>query len=110
MTTVQAIISIAVIAVVTFLTRAIPFLMFPNNRPVPKYIRYLGDVLPYAVMGMLIVYCLKSVVIIAYPYGLPEVIAILFVVLVHKWRHNLLLSILGGTVLYMVLVQVVFTS
>jgi len=108
MTTVQAIISIAAIAVVTFLTRVIPFLLFPNSRPVPKYIRYLGDVLPFAVMGMLIVYCLKSVAIIAYPYGLPEAIAILFVVLIHKWRHNLLLSILGGTVLYMVLVQLVF--
>jgi len=108
MTIVQANISIAAIAVVTFLTRAIPFLLFPNSRPVPKYIRYLGDVLPYAVMGMLIVYCLKSVVVIKYPYGLPEAIAILFVVLVHKWKHNLLLSILGGTVLYMVLVQVVF--
>ena len=108
MTTAQAIISISAVAVVTFLTRAIPFFLFPNNRPVPKYIKYLGTVLPFAVMGMLIVYCLKSTVLTSYPYGLPEAIAILFVVLVHKWRHNLLLSILGGTVLYMVLVQVVF--
>lgn len=108
MTTVQAVISIAAIAVVTFLTRAIPFLLFPDSRPVPKYVRYLGTVLPFSVMGMLIIYCLRDTVVIVYPYGLPEAIAILFVVLIHKWKHNLLLSILGGTALYMLLVQVIF--
>lgn len=108
MTTAQALISILAIAVFTFLTRAIPFFLFPNNKPIPKYIRYLGRVLPFAAIGMLIVYCLKSVAITAFPFGLPEGIAILFVVIMHKWRHNLLLSILGGTVLYMFLVQTVF--
>ena len=108
MTTVQALISISAIAVVTFLTRATPFFLFPKDKPIPKYFVYLGNALPFAVMGMLIVYCLRNTVITAFPFGLPEGIAILFVVFVHRWRHNLLLSILGGTVLYMVLVQVVF--
>lgn len=108
MTTAQALSSVAVIAVITFLTRAAPFFIFPNNKPIPKYIKYLGNVLPFAIIGMLIVYCLKSAVITEFPYGLPEMIAIIFVVIVHKWKHNLLLSILGGTLLYMFLVQVVF--
>lgn len=110
MTTAQALISIAVIAGLTFLTRALPFVLFPNNKPIPKYVKYLGDVLPFAVIGMLIVYCLKDTAVISFPYGLPELIAIVFVVAVHKWKHNLLFSILGGTVLYMVLVQLVFAA
>jgi branched-subunit amino acid transport protein AzlD len=108
MTAVQAIISISVIAVCTFLTRAAPFFLIPGNRPIPKYVAYLGSTLPFAVMGLLIVYCLKSVAVTEFPFGLPEVIAILFVVIAHKWKHNLLISILGGTVLYMFLVQIVF--
>lgn len=108
MTTTQALISIVVIAIVTFLMRAVPFFLFPSNKPIPKQIKYLGEILPFAVMGMLIVYCMKDAVVTSFPYGLPELIAILFVVVVHKWKHNLLLSILGGTALYMILVQVVF--
>lgn len=110
MTITQALISIAIIAVVTFLMRSVPFFLFPSNKPIPKPVKYLGDVLPFAVMGMLIVYCLKDAVVTSFPFGLPELIAILFIVIVHKWKHNLLLSILGGTVLYMVLVQVVFKA
>lgn len=108
MTTAQALISVAVIAVITFLTRAIPFLVFPDNRPVPLFVAYLGGMLPYAVIGMLVVYCLKSVSVTEFPFGLPEAIAVAAVVAAHKWKHNLLFSILGGTVLYMVMVQAVF--
>ncbi|MCL2337490.1 MAG: AzlD domain-containing protein [Firmicutes bacterium] len=110
MTVIQAIISIAAIAVFTFLLRAAPFFLFSKGKTVPPYVKYMGSVLPFAVMGMLIVYSLKSVVITSFPYGLPEGIAILFVVTVQKWKHNLLISILGGTVLYMVLVQTVFAA
>ena len=106
----QSLILIAVIAVCTFLTRALPFLLFPGSRPTPAFIRYLGEVLPFAMIAMLVVYCLKEVQLTQYPYGIPECIAVLFVALVHKWRHNLLLSIGGGTVLYMVLVQCIFTA
>ena len=68
---------------------------------------YLGQVLPYAIIGMLVVYCFRYVSFITYPFGIGEVIAGVFVVIIHKWKHNLLLSIGGGTVLYMVLVQLI---
>lgn len=106
MTTAQAFITVAVIAGATFLTRVIPFILFPGGRSVPGYIKYLGGVLPYAVIGMLIVYCLKDTAISARPYGIPEGIAVLFVVAAHKWKHNMLFSILGGTALYMILLRV----
>ena len=99
---------IMVCSIVTALLRALPFLLFPAGKETPPLIRYLSGVLPSAVMGMLVVYCLKSVSITKAPHGLPEFLAIAAVVLVHKWKHNTLLSILGGTLLYMVLVQVVF--
>ncbi|MDO5806906.1 MAG: AzlD domain-containing protein [Lachnospiraceae bacterium] len=97
-----------VCGIVTAALRALPFLLFPAGKETPPLIRYLSGVLPSAVMGMLVVYCLKSVSITKAPHGLPEFLAIAAVVLVHKWKHNTLLSILGGTLLYMVLVQVVF--
>ena len=99
---------IMVCGIVTVALRALPFLLFPAGKETPPLIRYLSGVLPSAVMGMLVVYCLKSVSITKAPHGLPEFLAIAAVVLVHKWKHNMLLSILGGTLLYMVLVQVVF--
>ena len=86
------------------LTRFLPFLIFPEGKTPPKYITYLGTVLPYAVIGLLVVYCLKDAVFSAY-HGLPELIAIVFIFVLHKWKKNTLLSIAGGTVLYMVLVQ-----
>lgn len=97
---------IAVTAVVTALIRFLPFLIF--HKGTPKPILYLGEVLPFAVMGMLVVYCLKNVSFFAAPFGAPELLAILFVVIVHKWKHNTLLSVAGGTICYMLLVQVVF--
>ena len=108
MTTVQKLITIAVCALGTMLTRFLPFLLFPAGRPTPRFIRYLGNALPGAVFGMLLVYCLKGVEIASGSHGLPELIAILAVVALHKWRRQMLLSIAGGTVVYMLLVQLVF--
>ena len=99
---------IAVIAAATALLRFLPFLIFGENRKTPKLITYLGRVLPYAIMGMLVVYCLKGVTPLAYPYALPELLACAAVVLLHIWKRNTLLSIAGGTALYMLLVQAVF--
>lgn len=97
---------IAVIATITAIFRFAPFLIFSKNPP--KQILYLGKILPHAVMGMLIVYCLKNISFITSPFGAPELLAMLFVVIVHKWRHNTLLSVAGGTLFYMLMVQVVF--
>lgn len=97
---------LAVLAVVNLLSRYLPFWIFAKGAPKP--IVYLGKVLPSAVIGMLVVYCLKNTTFLAAPYGAAEVIAIAAVVLIHKWRHNIMISILTGTVLYMLLVQVVF--
>lgn len=99
---------IAVVALITLCTRALPFLLFRDTANIPQFITFLGKVLPYAIMGMLIVYCLKFVSIITYPYGIPELVSITVVVLLHLWKHKTLLSVGGGTVLYMLLVQFVF--
>lgn len=104
----QSLILIAVIALGTFLTRALPFILFPPHRETPKFVIYLGNVLPFAAIGLLIVYCLKNVSFLNAPYGLPEGIATACIVVVHLWRNNVLLSIGGGTLLYMALVQFVF--
>lgn len=99
---------IFIIAAVTFFTRVLPFLIFPGNKKIPAFVAYLGRVLPCCVMGMLVIYCVKSVNLFCSPFGLPELISILLVVIVHKWKHNLLFSIVGGTIVYMILVQAVF--
>ncbi len=104
----QQLMLIAVMVLATQLTRALPFLVFPAGRPTPKYISYIGKVLPAAVFGMLVVYCLKNVDILGGSHGLPELIAIGIVVALHLWKRQMLLSIAGGTVAYMVLVQFVF--
>ena len=104
----NSILIILVIAAITFGLRAAPFILFSRTGSVPKVITYLGNVLPPAVMGMLIVYCLKSVSVLKVPFGIPEMIAVIAVTVLHLWRKNNLLSILGGTVLYMVLIQFVF--
>ena len=108
MTLLEQLLTVGVIALGTVLTRFLPFLVFPANRPTPKAIAYLGRVLPPAVFGMLIIYCLKDVSLLSAPHGIPEAIAIVAVILLHLWRHQMLLSIAGGTVLYMILVQCVF--
>ena len=99
---------IVVAALVTAATRFLPFLIFGNGKKTPEIIVYLGKVLPYAIMGMLVVYCLKNVSFISAPFGLPELIGCAAVAVLHIWKRNTLLSIGVGTVLYMVLVQLVF--
>lgn len=107
MTTTQQIITILAVVLGTMLTRFLPFLIFPEGKTPPPYIRYLGAVLPYAVIGLLVVYCLKDAVFASF-HGLPELIAIGFILILHKWKKNTLLSIGAGTVLYMLLVQTRF--
>lgn len=99
---------VIVIALVTAATRFLPFWIFRGNKPTPKLITYLGQVLPFAIMGMLVVYCLKDVQPLAYPYGIPELCGIVIVAALHIWKRNTLLSIGVGTVCYMLLVQLVF--
>ena len=99
---------IVVAVLVTMATRFLPFLIFGENRKTPPIIEYLGKVLPFAIMGMLVIYCLKDVSLLRYPYGLPELLACAAVVVLHVWKRNSLLSIGGGTVCYMLLVQLVF--
>lgn len=93
---------------VTMATRFIPFLIFGEKRKTPPIIEYLGTVLPCAIMGMLVVYCLKDISFSASPFGIPEIISCIVVAALHIWKRNSLLSIGGGTVCYMLLVQLVF--
>lgn len=104
MTTIQRILTIAAVAAGTMLTRFLPFLIFPEGKTPPRVITYLGKVLPYAVIGMLVIYCLKDSFSNG-SYALPEAIAVIFIILLHKWKKNTLLSIGAGTALYMFLVQ-----
>ena len=99
---------VVVVALVTMLTRFLPFLIFGGKRQTPKIITYLGQVLPFAIMGMLVVYCMKDVKFLSAPYGIPELISCVLVAGLHIWRRNSLLSIGVGTVFYMLLVQLVF--
>ena len=108
MTLSQQIITIAAVALATMLTRFLPFILFPAGKKTPEIVNYLGTVLPFAAMAMLVVYCFKSVSILKGSHGIPELLAAAFVLCVHKWKQNMLLSIGGGTVLYMFLVQVIF--
>lgn len=108
MTNTQIALSVAVMAVVTFLTRALPFLLFDRGKEPPKVIHYLGEYLPPAIIAMLIVYCYRGMSFGAAGDWLPMVIAGAAVVILHLWKRNNMLSIVGGTVLYMVLVQAVF--
>ena len=108
MTLTQRILTIAVIVLGTMLTRFLPFLLFPAGKPTPKAVHYLGSVLPGAVFGLLVVYCLKNVSLFTGSHGLPELISIALVVRLHLWKRQMLLSIAGGTACYMLLVQFVF--
>ena len=108
MSIIEQIIMIAMVVLGTMATRFLPFIVFPHGKETPKYVQYLGKALPGAVFGLLVIYSLKSVSLIAYPHGIPEFIALAFVVVLHLWKRQMLLSIAGGTVLYMVLVQTVF--
>ena len=99
---------ILVCALVTAATRFLPFLIFGNTDKTPVFITTLSKVLPCAIIGMLVVYCLKDVTFLAYPYGIPEILGCAAVAALHVWKRNSLLSIGIGTIFYMVLVQLVF--
>lgn len=99
---------IAAMALITFCTRVAPFLVFPKGKEIPKIVQYLGVVLTPGIIGMLVVYCLKSTAILTTPHGLPEAISVTAVVILHVWKRNNLLSIGAGTMLYMFLIQMVF--
>lgn len=108
MSSLQALMMILVIALVTAALRFMPFIIFSGDRPVPKFVTYLGRVLPYSIMAMLVVYCLKGISFVTAPFGLPELISVVLVAVLHVWKRNTLFSIICGTVCYMVLIQVVF--
>lgn len=102
------VILIVVCALVTMATRFLPFLIFGEKRETPAIITYLGKVLPFAIMGMLVVYCMKDVAFLSAPFGAPEIIGCVIVALLHLWKRNSLLSIGVGTVAYMLMVQLIF--
>ena len=108
MTLTQRLVTIALCALATMLTRFLPFLLFSSRHPTPKYVRYLGRALPPAIFGMLVVYCLKNVSIVSGSHGLPELIAIAVTVGLYLWKRQTLLSIAGGTIAHMLLIQLVF--
>lgn len=108
MTLQQQIITIAMCVVGTMLTRFLPFLVFRPKRPTPRYIQYLGRVLPGAIFAMLIIYCLRDVSLLQGSHGLPELIAIAVTAGLHLWKRQMLLSIAGGTICYMLMVQFIF--
>lgn len=99
--------TILVIVLGTMLTRFLPFLLFPAGKPTPKLVQKLGRILPAAVFGLLIVYCLKNVIFLSGSHGLPELISIALVTALHLWKRQTLLSIAAGTVCYMLLIQFV---
>ena len=104
----EMLIYVLVIAAAVFSTRAMSFVLFPAGKQTPKIILFLGNTLPCALMALLVVYCLKSVSLLAYPHGIPEAVAIAVTALLHLWKKNTLLSMGVGTVIYMILVQLVF--
>lgn len=108
MTILQQAITIILCALGTMLTRFLPFLVFSSKKPTPDYIQYLGRALPCAIFAMLVVYCLKDVTLLSGSHGLPEALGIAVTTLLHKAHHQMLLSIAGGTICYMALVQMVF--
>ena len=107
MTLEHQMITILLVALITMATRFLPFLVFSSENT-PKYIQYLGRTLPAAVFGLLVVYCFKGVNVFTWSHGLPEFISVALVVALHLWRRQMLLSIAGGTVCYMLLVQFLF--
>lgn len=102
----KAVILVAAMAIVTMLLRFLPFLVFKGKTP--EYITYLGNVLPPAIIGMLVIYCLRNTSILSAPHGLPELLAAMIVVGLQVWKRNSLISILSGTAVYMLMVQVIY--
>lgn len=104
----HAVMVIVVASIVTIALRFLPFVIFSGDRKTPAVVTYLGKVLPYAIMGMLVVFCLKNVSVVNAPHGIPEFAACVLVAVLHIWKRNTLISIVSGTVCYMFLIQVVF--
>ena len=107
-TTLQLFLFFGTVTLGTILTRVLPFLLFPENRAIPKYIKYLADILPFTIIGMLVVYCLKDISFVRAPFAIPEAISIAVIAVLHIWKKNTLLSIGTGALLYMILIQYVF--
>lgn len=107
MTLSQQMLTVALVVIGTMVTRFLPFIIFPEGKKTPRYISYLGRVLPFAVIGLLVVYSLQDAFYTDYR-GLPEGVSALFIGLLHRWKGSMLLSIAGGTVFYMILVQYIF--
>ena len=105
----HALAAVVVIAAVTLLLRAAPFWLFPPGRPVPRVVTYLGRVLPGAMIGLLVIYCLKDVSFTAAPWALPELGCVVLVAALHIWRRNTLASIGVGTLAYMLLTQLILS-
>lgn len=99
---------IMVVAITTFLTRALPFIIFKDPKKTPDLIIYLSKVLPYSIMAMLVVYCLRDTTFISGNHGFPEIIAVSITIIIHLLKENTLLSILVGTITYMICIQVIF--
>ena len=108
LTPLETLITILAVTLGTQLTRWLPFLLFPEKREPPRWVRYLGRVLPAAMLGLLVVYCFRNVTWLSGSHGLPELLAAAVVAALHLWKRSVLLSIAGGTVVYMLLVQTVF--
>jgi branched-subunit amino acid transport protein AzlD len=108
MSLIQRIVMIIMVILGTMITRFLPFLIFSSDRPTPKYVQYLGKMLPSAALGMLVIYCLKDVSLLSGNHAIPELISILVVTLLHLWKRQMLISIAGGTIVYMLLVQIIF--
>lgn len=108
MTLTQQIITVVMVVLGTMATRFLPFFVFPADKPTPKYVQYLGKMLPSAALGLLVIYCFKDVSFAGGSHGIPELISVAAVVILHLWKRQMLLSIAGGTILYMLLVQFVF--
>jgi branched-subunit amino acid transport protein AzlD len=108
MSLIQRAIMIGMVILGTMITRFLPFFIFTSDKPTPKYVQYLGKMLPSAALGMLVIYCLKDVILLSGNHAIPELISIMAVVLLHLWKRKMLISIAGGTILYMLLVQLIF--
>ncbi|MDR7001111.1 branched-chain amino acid transporter permease [Neobacillus niacini] len=104
----QQMITIAMVVLGTMITRFLPFIVFPSGKPTPNYVQYLGKVLPSAVIGLLVIYCFKDVSLLSGSHGIPEFFGVAVVALLHFWQRKMLLSIAAGTIVYMILVQLVF--
>jgi len=107
-TAIQTFITIAILAFGTAITRFLPFICFPNAASAPRYVHYLGKMLPTAAISLLVVYCFRHIEVTVVPHGIPEVISLIVIAALHLWKKNTLLSITAGTVVYMLLVQFVF--